>query len=212
MHGAKGINPFLFIWGGYTVLLGVAVLCTEQLELHRAMHGFAGPALDGFFSWFTHVGDGWVPTALALSILFIRDLRSFMMMALSCGLSALVTQSLKHTVDHDRPFMFKDQLGDMHWVEGLELHHHLSFPSGHATAAFSMCFALAVLVDKRAWGYAFGLLAILLAFSRVYLSQHFSEDILVGGAIGTLTTVLVYHWLYRSPFSQRTWLDRKLLT
>ena len=212
MRGAKAINPFLFIWGGYTVLLGTAVLSTEQVELHRAMHGFTGPALDGFFSWFTHIGDGWVPTVLALLVLFVRDLRSFMMMGLSCGFSALVAQGLKRTFNHDRPFMYKEQLGDIPWVEGLELHHHLSFPSGHATAAFSMCFALAILLDKKVWGYAFGLFAILLAYSRVYLSQHFSEDILFGGAIGTITSLLVYHWLYRSPFSQRTWLDRKLLT
>jgi len=212
MRGAKAINPFLFIWGSYTVLLGITVLSSEQLELHRAMHGSTGPALDAFFSRFTHIGDGWVPTALALLVLFVRDLRSFMMMGLSCGFSALVAQAFKHSFNHDRPFMYKEQLGDMHWVEGLELHHHLSFPSGHATAAFSMCFALAVLLNRRAWGYILGVFAILLAYSRVYLSQHFSEDILFGGAIGTLTTLLVYHWLYRSPFSQRPWLDRKLFT
>jgi len=46
----------------------------------------------------------------------------------------------------------------------------------------------------------------------VYLSQHFTEDILVGAAIGTVTALVVYQWLYRSAFSERSFLDRRLFT
>lgn len=204
--------PFLYIWGLYTLALGVLVLRTEKLELHRAMHPVSSPFLDRSMALFTHLADGMVPTAVALMMLLIRDLRSFLMIGLSCGGSAIIVQVLKRSFSHDRPSMYRAELGDMHWVSGIDLHHHLSFPSGHATAAFSMCLALAVLSRRRAWGYALGSLAAILAYTRVYLSQHFTEDILVGAAIGTVTALVVYQWLYRSAFSERSFLDRRLFT
>ncbi|MBL7945825.1 MAG: phosphatase PAP2 family protein [Flavobacteriales bacterium] len=210
MQGTKAINPFLLIWAVYTLLLGFAVVTTDHLDLHRAMHRFTSPWADGFFGRATHLADGLVPTGLALSLLLFKDVRAFLMMALSCGLSAIVVQVLKRYFDHDRPFMFKAELGDMHWVEGMELHHHLSFPSGHATAAFSMCYALAVLIGRRMWSLILALSASILAYSRVYLSQHFTEDILFGAALGTSTAVVVHWWLYHSPFKDRPWLQRRL--
>ena len=55
------------------------------------------------------------------------------------------------------------------------------------------------------------LLAGLLAFTRVYLSQHFTEDALCGACIGTITAWAAYRWLYISRFSSRSWLNRSLL-
>lgn len=212
MQDKKAINPFLLIWAVFSLLLGIAVIATDQLALHRAMHPFSSGGWDLFFRLFTHLGDGFVPTALALSLLVFSDVRSFLLMALSCGLSAIVAQVLKRYFDHDRPFMYKLELGDMPWVEGLELHHHLSFPSGHATAAFSMCFSLAVLTNRRSWSIIFALMACALAYSRVYLSQHFTEDVLFGAGIGTITALLVHRWLYTAPFSERPWLKRRLFS
>jgi membrane-associated phospholipid phosphatase len=54
-------------------------------------------------------------------------------------------------------------------------------------------------------------LAALLAFSRVYLSQHFVEDAVTGAAIGTITAWVTYRWLYVSPFSRKGWLERSLV-
>lgn len=210
MQRTLAVRAFLFVWLAFTACLLIAVLRTDQLALHRTMHPFHSVGMDAFFARFTHLADGWVPTALALALLVIKDVRSFLMMGLSCGLSAIVTQILKHWLDRDRPSMFSEELGDLHWVPGIELHHHLSFPSGHTTAAFSMCLALAVLIGGRVWGALLAVLAVLLAYSRVYLSQHFTEDILAGAAIGTLTAWGIHEWLYRSTFSQRPWLDRGL--
>lgn len=38
-------------------------------------------------------------------------------------------------------------------------------------------------------------LALLAAYSRIYLSQHFFADVYAGSLIGVLTTILVYYWL-----------------
>ncbi len=194
-------------------MLLTLVLRVERFELHRLMHPFHSDGSDMFFTYFTHLADGLVPLALSLILLGAGSYRSFLMMGAGCGLGAIVTQLLKRLpfADVDRPFMFMKELGDLHWIPGLDLHHHFSFPSGHATAAFNMFFALAVLVPGKWKGVVFGMLAVLLAYSRVYLSQHFTVDILAGSAIGTVTSMLVHWWLYRSSFAQRAWLSRGLV-
>lgn len=191
--------------------LAVAVLATEQLNLHKAMHPVHSPLLDLFFTYITHLGDGLVPTAAALVLLLFRDVRSFLMMGVSCAASAIIVQALKHIFAYDRPFMFKERLGDMHWVGGIDMHHHLSFPSGHSTAAFSMCYALAVLCRTRSAGMLLALLAVVIAYSRVYLSQHFTEDILAGAAIGVVTAWVVQRWVFGPAMMARAWPQRRLM-
>ena len=47
------------------------------------------------------------------------------------------------------------------------------------------------------------LLAVLGGYSRIYLSQHFAEDIFGGALLGTLTTILLWWGMYRwrnTPF------------
>jgi membrane-associated phospholipid phosphatase len=210
MQGKAAVQGFLVVWAIITTALGLAVMATDQLLLHRAMHPVHSPGIDLFFTSITHLGDGLVPTAMGLGILFLRDVRSFLMMGVSCAASAIVVQALKRIFAYDRPWMFKAGLGDLHWVEGIELHHHLSFPSGHATAAFSMCFALAVLLNGRLNGILIGGLAAVIAYSRVYLSQHFTEDILAGAAIGTITAWFVWRWLYGPKMAARRWPNKRL--
>lgn len=210
MERAEGTRWFLIVWSMFCISLGIAVLLTDQLELHRSMHRVHSPALDTFFTLFTHLGDGVVPTVMALLVLAVRDVRSFLMMAISCAGSAIVIQVLKRVFAHDRPFMFKADLGDMHWVPGLELHHHLSFPSGHSTAAWAMCYALVVLLPGRMNGVLFAVLAAMIAYSRVYLSQHFTEDILAGAIIGTGTAWSTQRWLYSTAMMERAWPGKRL--
>ena len=43
----------------------------------------------------------------------------------------------------------------------------------------------------------------------VYLSQHFTEDILAGAFLGTVTAWAVHRWLYGQAMMDRTGLDRR---
>jgi membrane-associated phospholipid phosphatase len=201
---------FGITWAVMAVSVLGVVLLSDKLALHASINAHHSAAADLLLGAMTHLADGLVPTAIAVLILLFGTRRSFLMIALSCGLGAILVQGLKHVVfdDVNRPFTFKEALGEMHWVEGIDLHAFNSFPSGHATAAFSMCLALAVIYDRRWATVPLALLAGLLAFTRVYLSQHFTEDILAGSTLGCVVALLVHRWLYISRFSQRPWLDR----
>lgn len=200
----------MLVWLVLEVAALIALTTTEKLVLHARMNCCHCPVADSFFSIFTHLADGLVPTFLALALLLSRDWRAFLLMGLGCGLGALCVQALKRSwfASEDRPSAFMEQLGTMDWVGGVELHRHFSFPSGHSTAAFAMCFALAVLVNRKGWAFALALIAALLAFSRIYLSQHFLRDAAAGSALGLSVAWLVWWWLYQSPFSRKAWLSR----
>jgi membrane-associated phospholipid phosphatase len=186
-----------------------AQLRMEKLALHTAVNMHHTAWGDKVFPYATHVADGLTATFIALLLLVLHSWRAFLMVGLSVGGSALITQFLKQVVfpGMDRPAMFRDRLGEMTWVQGVELNHHFSFPSGHSTAAFSMCLALAVIIGSPRWAALLAVLATLLAFSRVYLSQHFMQDVTVGAIIGMATAIGMYLWLYRGKVSTRKRLD-----
>jgi membrane-associated phospholipid phosphatase len=71
-----------------------------------------------------------------------------------------------------------------------------SMPSGHTGAAFFMFFWVAVLLQRFHWGLFAGLIAVGVAYSRVYLFQHFPVDTLVGAAIGVGASALFYYLNY----------------
>lgn len=204
------VISFLVTWLLMELVAVSMLIGHDRLALHKAMNCCHVPWLDAFFKVFTHAADGLVPTLIAL-LLLLRDWRSFLMMGLSCGLSAIAVQVLKRNwfADQDRPSMFVEQLGPMDWVTGIDLHQHFSFPSGHSTAAFAMCFSLAVIFGRTSWsGAMLAMLAGLLAYSRIYLSQHFLRDAAAGSALGLAFAVAVWWCIYRSSFTGRAWLER----
>lgn len=79
---------------------------------------------------------------------------------------------------------------------------HFSFPSGHSAASF----ASAWLLRKRfpRWRWLHFLIALLVAFNRVYLGAHFPGDTLAGAFSGIGLAIL-----YDRLFTRRRLLGRR---
>jgi undecaprenyl-diphosphatase len=146
----------------------------KHLECWIAGHRVG--ALDWLFeglSWIGRLGLVWVAIALALALLWRRP--SILVLVVAADLVAdLSAAALKALVPRHRPR-----------VETLvpRLHDH-SFPSGHAATSFACVAVLAWFAPRfRAPLYA---LAVLIAFSRLYVGVHFPLDVLAGAVLGTL--------------------------
>ena len=69
--------------------------------------------------------------------------------------------------------------------------HDYSFPSGHTAASFASVTALYLAGEKKLWKPAL-VLAVLIAFSRLYLYVHYPTDILGGIITGCIAAYIGY--------------------
>lgn len=97
------------------------------------------------------------------------------------GAAALVAlgigQLIGGTVDRLRPY---ETMTNMHVL--VDKTTDFSFPSDHATAAGAV--AVGLLFANRRWGIVASVLAVLMAFTRVYVGAHYPGDVLAGLALG----------------------------
>lgn len=148
---------------------------------------------------------------LTVIILMAVKYRYALIVGLSNIIASIITQALKQTVFNDvvRPKKFFEGIQDLYFVPGVENHLYYSFPSGHATCAFSLYFALALLLKNKALELSLFFVALFVGYSRIYLSQHFFEDVYAGSLIGICTTLIVYYLIQKS---NRNWMERSLIT
>jgi membrane-associated phospholipid phosphatase len=100
----------------------------------------------------------------------------------------------------------------MYLVKGVPMLNSLSFPSGHSTSAFSAAVVLTYLTPKKYYGFVFLLLAIIIGYSRMYLSEHFFEDVVGGSAIGVFCTVIWLSYIDNKAFIHSEKWDKGLLS
>ncbi len=189
----------------FIILGAVLIGMNTKTTLHLGFNSFHNHFFDIFFQYFTWLGDG-VTWILAVLILCAVKYRYAMIIGLSCLISSMITQLLKRTVFSDmvRPRRFFEGVHEIYFVPGVENYTNNSFPSGHTTAAFSLFLGLALISKKNNLKWIYFILALLVAYSRVYLSQHFFGDIYAGSIIAVSTTLAVFYFLQKST---RSWLE-----
>lgn len=73
-----------------------------------------------------------------------------------------------------------------------------SFPSIHTAVAFAVSGVLFKTIKK--YGVVFIFLAVLIAFSRLYLFVHYPSDVIAGVILGLLCTKIVLYFSKKSNF------------
>jgi len=183
---------------GLSILLFI-VLFTAIGQLDHPtltiVHSFTDPLVDQIGDIGNKLGYGLTLVLLSMTIggigLWVNSERwkfAGFYSLLAHGISALVTQILKHSLSRPRPRL----MDTTHWDIGPTLESGLdSFPSGHTSGSFSMAMVLAYYFPKGrvVW---FGL-ASFIATCRVIKGSHFPTDVLGGLLVGVGTAlVLVY--------------------
>lgn len=160
------------------------------------INSFYAPGADYFFTWFTYFGDGivWVPVFLYV-LVYKRDY--FILLLSAVLISTLITHFFKRVVyaDELRPLRALPYLARaVPLMQGKDAYTN-SFPSGHTATAFTLAQLLPFVIHKRWAAILFPLIAFLVGYSRVYLSQHFVTDVLGGigaGVIASYLSMLIY--------------------
>ncbi|MDF2436089.1 MAG: rane-associated phospholipid phosphatase [Bacteroidota bacterium] len=198
------IPYLLFLFSG-AFLIFMNAKADTHLEFNKHHNTF----FDYFFRFSSYLGEGFA-ILLTVVILLAVSYRYTLVVAVANISSGLITQTLKHTVFEDvvRPKKFFEGIHDLYLVPDVENHLYNSFPSGHTTCAFALYFSLALIIKKRSLKFLCFVIAMLVGYSRIYLSQHFFEDVYAGSAIG-VTSAFITYMLFQS--AETTGLDNSLV-
>lgn len=178
----------LFLLGG---VAWVARVGKEPLFLQ--MNQWHHPLTDSIFPWLTHLGDG----LFALVFLLIFAMRSYRtaLTAFWAFLAVLLFTQLGKLVIFDdalRPFAYFEAKGVLiRTIEGVKIHAHNSFPSGHSASAFALFSFIALQTKSKLLGVVWFAAALVVAYTRVYIAQHFFGDVLAGSLVGVVLVLLI---------------------
>jgi membrane-associated phospholipid phosphatase len=169
-------------------------------EIYFSVNGHYDAWADVFFTYATDFGEGFMVLAVALYFLLF-SYRKALLTVTSFAFTGILVQIVKHIVRAPRPTVyFESQLTHIHLVKGIHQLTTNSFPSGHTVTAFTAAAVLSYLTTNKRTGFLYLLLAIMVAYSRMYLSQHFFEDVTAGSIIGTIGTIIWITWMDNRPF------------
>ena len=116
----------------------------------------------------------------------------------SVALPGALAAFLKVAIGRARPIMLESH-GTFHFTPFAGDWRFAGFPSGHATTALALAWALFFLFGKRANIAFVG--AALIVVSRIVDSAHFATDVFAGTLLGSIGAILVHYW-----FSSQGWI------
>ncbi len=154
-----------------------------------------GPFLDFLSPVLSFLGEiGWFWIALTLVLLLFKKTRKtglYMAAAIIIG-TILANGILKPAIARIRPWVYLELYHPEHppieFLNGIVIPKDYSFPSGHTTNSIEAAFAL--FLGNKKLGIPALVLAVGIAFSRLYLYMHYLTDVLGGIVIGIVSAVL----------------------
>ena len=166
---------------------------------HRMVRRISGIAFlkkfNRLFLSATYLGDGYLWGGLGLGlILFGRSIdRYYVLIGLGVTIVNVgVFRIIKVLVGRVRPTESLPRLRSR-VIDGY------SFPSGHATTSFGLAWVVSQSYPILGIQAAIYAVAATIAFSRVYVREHYPIDVVFGAGLGTLVAALLFP-LFRWAF------------
>jgi membrane-associated phospholipid phosphatase len=171
-----------------------------DLAVANYFHTLKDVGIDSFFRKLTVLGQAEYSLIPAL-ILYLYYKKRDMKVALkawfifvSVATSGIIVLLLKMFFGRFRPEIFFEQ-----GLFGFDFFHIknslTSFPSGHSTTAMGVVVGLGILFPK--FRLPLFLLGVSIMISRVVIVRHYPSDIMMGGLLGALTSVVLYEYYFK---------------
>jgi undecaprenyl-diphosphatase len=179
-----------------TVLLGIGIRAWApgfDLQTLQAIASHRNATLTTIAGIVTDAGSFALLAPLSIAFLLLRRWKrpfdDIALLVIAAG-SALLPILTKVIVARPRPT-----------VEALSHLSSLSFPSEHTTQAAAVYLTIAIMLStglNRGWRELVVVIAVVIAlavaWSRVYLGVHYPTDVIAGLLLGWSWAPLVFHW------------------
>jgi membrane-associated phospholipid phosphatase len=202
-------NRLFFTVFAFFFLFGfIFLLAKGKADTFVFLNPYHRQPLDTFFIYFTYLGDGIFSALVILIFLILRRWSQAIQVLTAFLLSALFAQILKNAFSMPRPKQFFAPGQYAYFIDGITHVGFASFPSGHSTSVFALATMLALLENNKKTNVFYLLAAVAVGYSRIYLGQHFLNDVLMGSTLGVLTAILI-HWLFAEKLNSIPAFARK---
>ena len=160
-----------------------------EIQILNWLHSLHTPILDKVMQLITHLGDLgiiWIILTIVM-ILIPKTRKSGVIMAAALIVDVILCNViLKNLIARVRPYDVNTAVQVL-----VAKPKDFSFPSGHTAASFASVTALYLAGEKKLWKIAL-VLAVLIAFSRLYLYVHYPTDVLGGIITGAIAGYIGY--------------------
>jgi len=191
-------------FNAYFFLMAIAVFLLiyfSKADGFIVMNPLHSGFLDQIFIYTTYLGDGIFIIAVAIILFFSKRKFLSLMILSSYLLSGIIAQILKYFIVEARPAFYLEKMNYPYFIDEVTLHNYHSFPSGHTASIFALAAVLAFFIKNKTYSIIFLIVAALVGYSRIYLGQHFMDDVLAGSVIGVFSSIIC--WLYFANLFRR---------
>jgi membrane-associated phospholipid phosphatase len=195
-------SGYILLYSLFAIFNSLYCLILPKRDGFLLINHFHCSLSDSFFTLVTCLGNGiFILVTIILLLIFKKPGWSFQIIV-SFIVSGLVVQILKHLIHSPRPKLFFPYQA-IHCISGVTCSGYTSFPSGHTTTIFAFTTLLSFYFPDKRWGVLLFLIAALTGFSRIYLSDHFPIDVLVGSFLGVFISILTYLFIPLDEFDKK---------
>lgn len=160
------------------------------MEFLRFLECIRTPLGDWLMSWVTHLGEETLFMVISLIFFWCIDKKRGYFLLFTGFIGTVCVQILKMAFRIPRPWVLDPEFTIVESARAEATGY--SFPSGHTQCAVNLYGGMARSSRHRAVQIGGIVLALLIAFSRMYLGVHTPLDVLTSVAIGSTLVLLLY--------------------
>ena len=179
------------------------------MEILRLIEGIRTPFLDTVIGMITQLGEETIGVIIFCTIFWCVNKRVAYGIGMTFFFSGLTVQGMKICFRVDRPWIADPTLTAV--PSAMENATGYSFPSGHTQSAASLFGALGVQTRQKTIRAVCFLVAILVAFSRIYLGVHTPLDVATSLLISLLFVLLTVKILASDEINKKRELTIALI-